>query len=79
MWGLPRSGIKPVSPALAGGFVTAKQPGKPRDGFEMASKLKNKNPTESRARKKVWECPFCASIDVTMSCPKDAFASWEIP
>ena len=29
MWGLPRSGIKPVSLALAGAFFTAKPPGKP--------------------------------------------------
>ena len=28
--GLPRSGIKPVSPALAGGFFITEPPGKPR-------------------------------------------------
>ena len=28
MWDLPRPGIKPVSPALAGGFVTTEPPGK---------------------------------------------------
>ena len=40
MWDLPRSGIKLVSPALSGRFVTSAQPGKPssfvfiaRDGF----------------------------------------------
>ena len=29
MWDLPRSGIEPVSSALAGGFFTTKPPGKP--------------------------------------------------
>ena len=28
-WVLPRSGIEPVSPALAGGFFTPEPPGKP--------------------------------------------------
>ena len=28
MWDLPRPGIEPVSPALAGGFLTTGQPGK---------------------------------------------------
>ena len=31
MWDLPGPGIEPVSPALAGGFFTAKPPGKPRE------------------------------------------------
>ena len=30
MWDLPRPGIKPVSPALAGGFLTTAPPGSPR-------------------------------------------------
>ena len=30
MWDLPGSGIKPVSPALAGGFFNTESPGKPR-------------------------------------------------
>ena len=29
MWDLPRSGIKPMSPALAGGFFTTEPPRKP--------------------------------------------------
>ena len=29
MWDLPASGIKPMSPALAGGFFTTQPPGKP--------------------------------------------------
>ena len=30
MWGLPGPGIEPVSPALAGGFLTTRPPGKSR-------------------------------------------------
>ncbi|KAJ8796084.1 hypothetical protein J1605_018232 [Eschrichtius robustus] len=29
MWALPGPGLKPVSPALAGGFLTTAPPGKP--------------------------------------------------
>ena len=29
MWGVPRSGIEPVSPASAGGVSTTEPPGKP--------------------------------------------------
>ena len=35
MWDLPRPGLEPVSPALAGRFSTTAPPGKPQcDGFE---------------------------------------------
>ena len=33
MWDLPRPGLEPVSPALAGGFSTTAPPGKPLLGF----------------------------------------------
>ena len=33
MWDLPGPGIEPVSPALAGGFLTTVPPGKPRSPF----------------------------------------------
>ena len=33
MWDLPGSGLEPVSPALAGGFLTTAPPGKP---YEVA-------------------------------------------
>ena len=32
MWDLPGPGLKPVSPALAGGFLTTAAPGKPPSG-----------------------------------------------
>ena len=31
MWDLPRPGLEPMSPALAGGFLTTAPPGKPQD------------------------------------------------
>ena len=33
MWDLPRSGLEPVSPALAGRFSTTAPPGKPHKDF----------------------------------------------
>ena len=33
MWDLPRPGLEPVSPALAGGLPTTAPPGKPREAF----------------------------------------------
>ena len=33
MWDLPRPGLEPVSPALAGRFSTTAPPGKPRTSF----------------------------------------------
>ena len=33
MWVLPGPGLKPVSPALAGGFLTTAPPGKPQCDF----------------------------------------------
>ena len=33
MWDLPRPGLEPVSPALAGGFLTTVPPGKSQKHF----------------------------------------------
>ena len=35
MWDLPGPGLEPVSPALAGGFLTISPPGKPQLIFEL--------------------------------------------
>ena len=35
MWDLPGPGLEPVSPALAGGFLTIAPPGKPKSMFLM--------------------------------------------
>ena len=34
MWDLPRPGLEPVSPALAGGFSTTAPPGKPPSSYK---------------------------------------------
>ena len=47
MWDLPGAGLEPVSPALAGGFLTTAPPGKSGKFFLFILKLKNesrKNP-----------------------------------
>ena len=33
MWDLPKSGVEPMSPVLAGGFFTTEPPGKPTVWF----------------------------------------------
>ena len=40
MWDLPGPGHEPVSPALAGGFLTTAPPGKPRIFFFYSNTLK---------------------------------------
>ena len=39
MWDLPGPGLKPVSPALAGGFSTTVPPGKPHHIFFIYSSV----------------------------------------
>ena len=39
MWDLPRPGLEPVSPALAGGFLTTAQPGKSLKFLKLSDKL----------------------------------------
>ena len=41
MWDLPGPGLKPVSPALAGGFLTTVPPGKPLNGFKHGLEFVN--------------------------------------
>ena len=38
MWDLPGPGLKPVSPALAGGFLTTEPPGKPMSRYDLEQK-----------------------------------------
>ena len=41
MWDLPGPGLEPVSPALAGGFLTTVPPGKPKmKGFKIKNRRK---------------------------------------
>ena len=49
MWDLPRPGLEPVSPALAGGFLTTAPPGKPggiifKSHYFQTSVFELKNP-----------------------------------
>ena len=39
MWDLPGPGLEPVSPALAGGFLTTAPPGKPENIFLKIVKI----------------------------------------
>ena len=48
MWDLPGSGIKPVSPALAGGFLTIGPPGKSLDVISKAMNWKQLSLPEIR-------------------------------
>ena len=41
MWDLPRPGLEPVSPALAGRLSTTAPPGKPKFRFLMSHRRKN--------------------------------------
>ena len=38
MWDLPGPGLEPVSPALAGGFLTTAPPGKPKMGLLLIAR-----------------------------------------
>ena len=64
MWDIARSGIKPVSPALAGGFFTIVPPGKPKSVlygdlccFIQSGKLRNK-------RYKLWKSEVTQSLSL---------------
>ena len=49
MWDLPRPGLEPMSPALAGGLSTTAPPGKPRNysSLRLISKLRSEVMTQS--------------------------------
>ena len=44
MWDLPGPGIEPMSPALAGRFLTTAPPGKPRTNILNSSKIQKTSP-----------------------------------
>ena len=76
MWGLPGSGIEPVSPALAGRFFTPGPPGKPVVvSLSLATCLPNKliliDPGSLSCFPRVsWiTCPLAALAFVTLFCP----------
>ena len=64
MWDLPRPGLEPVSPALAGRFSTTAPPGKPQVTFKNPSRdfFKSKSsPQYSKIPMAMypWTVPFC--------------------
>ena len=42
MWDIPEPGIEPVSPALAGGFLTTVPPGKYQENFDKCKYFERK-------------------------------------
>ena len=68
MWDLPGPGLEPVSPALAGGFLTTAPPGKP-DLTDFKKK-------QSRTSKKYMTIKFWNAIEglikkIRLSCEKN--------
>ena len=56
MWNLPGGGIKPVSPALAGGFLTTEAPGKSRVGVNNPRVwMKRASPGEAETDEGLWD------------------------
>ena len=51
MWDLPRPGLEPVSPALAGRFSTTAPPGKPKRFFKWNHKNKKSQRRQKKRRK----------------------------
>ena len=66
MWDLPRPGLKPVSPALAGRFSTTVSPGKPCIKLFLMSSLAS--PLENK--EKMWFLPFNAIFQTEPSVMK---------
>ena len=61
MWDLPGPGLKPVSPALAGGFLTTAPPGKFQDCFlnrHQELGVQWDKTTDGKDRRGVYEQPY---------------------
>ena len=52
MWDLPRPGLEPVTPALAGRFSTTAPPGKPNKGRLLQAATKKKRATTEKWQEK---------------------------
>ena len=79
MWDLPGPGVKPVSPALAGGFLTTEPPGKPYRWLLRRAVVAQmvKNPPEiqeTQVQSLGWEDP----LEVGMATHSNILA-WKIP
>ena len=74
MWDLPPPGLEPVSPALAGGFLTTVPPGKPnKEDFktELRAPLRAMPPTTIVAvpRPPVQPVMAAKSLSIVLACP----------
>ena len=72
MWDLPRPGLEPVSPALAGRFSTTAPPGKPYSVFKKVLFLLLFNKSFNEILSFVWK-RFVLSCSDT-ECPLDIFS-----
>ena len=66
MWDLPRLGLEPVSPALAGRFSTTAPPGKPQEKLDLYEEILIrkkrvgdpwKHRKQASLRIVLWQCP----------------------
>ena len=72
MWDLPRPGLEPVSPALAGRFLTTAPPGKPRAQLLRAIPY-SPAPIRAASAENLWHCVLlvcdsgCVTLDQSLS------------
>ena len=62
MWDRPRSGIEPMSPALAGGFFTTELPGKPLEPLLLIPHLLPSS-SDIVSLKRLSHAPICFSSE----------------
>ena len=54
MWNLPGPGLEPVSPALAGGFLTTALPGKPHQPLTLKDSVSKAKTDQLLRRGTTW-------------------------
>ena len=79
MWDLPGPGLEPVSPALAGGFLTTAPPGKPLPTFLMINLLEDKYPERTDSRSKKNCNPAACGTKTTFTERQDEKAQGYVP
>ena len=80
MWDLPRPGLEPVSPALAGIFSTTAPPGKPQIGYFKLNKMMLKFIWKNKHSRKILKVLSNAEVhdlpDPKMYCEAIAIKVW---
>ena len=84
MWDLPRPGLKPVSPALAGRFSTTVPPGKPLPLFLFPSQRLSFGNLQSDGQETLAVCPeapisFFELCEFTLPCWRTGGIQWPSP